>query len=56
MRFLMNNKPILELTMQLMVAAVRLGNHGTADRTKMDSIIELFCSRFFKFENAKQII
>jgi len=49
MRFLLNKRSVLELTFQLIVAAIHLGTHGAGERTKMDALVETFAARFFKF-------
>lgn len=52
----MNNRNLLELTLMLVNASIRLGSNGTADRTKMEALVETFAARFFQFSNTKQII
>lgn len=50
MRFFFYDNEVLELTFQTLLAGCRLGNYPVADRTKMESILELFITKFFKID------
>ncbi len=53
MRFFFYDNEVLELTFQTLLAGCRLGNHTVADRAKMESILELFITKFFKIDFLK---
>jgi len=50
MRFFFSDNEVLELTFHTLLAGCRLGNHTVADRAKMESILELFITKFFKID------
>jgi hypothetical protein len=38
-----------------LLGACRLGNYGSSDRNKMESLLETVASRFFKLDHAKNV-
>ena len=53
MRFLFHSAPLLDLSFEVMLAGCRLGSHSVSDRSKMEQLLELLATRFFKLDFSK---
>jgi hypothetical protein len=50
MRFLHNDKELLERTFEILLYGARVGHYGTNERSKMEQTLELLISRFYRLD------
>ena len=50
MRFIFDNKELLDQTFIILLAGARVGNNSQTDRSKIESILELLAIKFFQIE------
>ncbi|CDW73125.1 paired amphipathic helix protein sin3a-like [Stylonychia lemnae] len=56
MRFLFNNKEILDLTLQMILVGIRLANNGGAEKEKMRQSLRAILEEFMEVQNFEDIL
>jgi hypothetical protein len=51
MRFLLNDKHMFDLTVQLLLAGVRIVNSGSSEKDKIRSVLKQILEKFFLINN-----
>lgn len=56
MRFLFNNKEVLDLTVQMVLVGIRLATNGSAEREKMRQTLKAILEEFMDVKNYDELL